>query len=119
MEIAPALAEKLLQVFCALLVDGAEALFYVCALLQAIAEAQEALFQRSVDKDVIDVGLVLENALGAPAHDNAIALDPGLLDDFLGEFYRLFGIEYGVIVEREAGSKGGGAHGLLVEAAEP
>ncbi len=44
---------------------------------------------------------------------------PGLFDDFLGEFYRLLGIEDGVFAEFEAGGQGCRAHGLLVEAAKP
>ena len=55
---------------------------------------------------MIDIGLVLENALSAAADDDAIAFRPGLFDDFLGDFYGLIGIEDGVFAEFEAGGQG-------------
>ena len=119
MGIAPALAEILLQVFGAFSIDGADALLDVGALLQAGAQAEDALFKGSVDKDVKDIGLVLENALSATAHDDAVAIGMGFFDDLLGDFDHLLGIEDGVFAQFQAGGQGGRAHGLLVDAPQP
>src|ERR1035441_9756016 len=117
--IVPCLAVVLLQVLDALFIHNADALLGVDALVQAAAQAPQAIQIGSIDEDVINVGLVLQDALRAAAHDHAIALAVRLFDDFAGDFHHLFGIEDGVLAEFQAGSQGGRAHGLMIDAPQP
>ena len=72
-----------------------------------------------IDEGVKDVGLVLENALGATANDDTFAVDVGLLNDFSGNLDSFFGVEDGIVAQFEACGQGGRAHGLLIDAAQP
>ena len=119
MQIAPALAEILLQIFGPLPVHRADALLDVGALLQARAQAENPIAKRRVDKDMVDIRLVLQDALSAPAHNHAIAVAVGPFDDLLRDLHHLLGIEDGVLAELQAGSQRRAAHGLLIQAAQP
>jgi len=117
--IVPLLAEVLAEVFGALLIDGAHPLLGIDALVEAMAKALNTLLARGIDEDMADVGLVLENALGAAANDDAVALGISLLDDFARNLDGFLGVENGVVAQFEAGGQSGRAHGLLIDAAQP
>jgi len=117
--VAPALPKILLHVLGALRIDCADALFDVGARLQAGPQANDPLAQRRVDKDVIDIRLVLQNALRASAHNHAVALRISLLDNLARDLHRLLGIEDRVFTEFESRRQCGRAHRLLVEPAQP
>ena len=117
--VEPVLSPVFLQVLGALAVYGADALFYVNALGKALAEAKDALAVGRVDKDMVGVGLVLEDALGAAADDNAVTVEIGLFNDILGDFDHLLRVEDGIVAQLKSGGEGCRTHGLLVEAAQP
>ena len=68
---------------------------------------------------MIDIRLMLQNALCATAHDHAVPIGMSLLDNFLRNLHHLIGIENQVVAKCQPGGESSATHGLLVESTEP
>jgi hypothetical protein len=116
---APVLIEVLVQIFGALPVYSADALLDVRAWFQACLEAMNAITKRGVNKDVIGLRLVAQDALRTAAHDDAIAGLVCLLDNFLDQIGHGMGVEDLVFADGLAGGHGHTTHGFFIDAAQP